>query len=99
MTSVAELLHERQPSGSEGTPAELTRHASVSAANRDQGAAAENTPEVFRRNDWHGRSESIRVAYERSHPEDSFEDLQRRARFSKEAKGLLRDWLAIADRI
>jgi hypothetical protein len=32
--------------------------------------------------------------YQRCHPGDSFENLIARARFSKEDKGLLRDWLA-----
>ncbi|MFA7637981.1 MAG: hypothetical protein WCY02_01600 [Parvibaculum sp.] len=32
--------------------------------------------------------------YEQCHPGDSFESLVERARFSKEDKGLLRDWLA-----
>ena len=34
--------------------------------------------------------------YNRLHPDDTFEDLKRRARFSKEDQGLLRDWMAIA---
>ncbi|MEC5293507.1 hypothetical protein VSX64_23305 [Aurantimonas sp. C2-6-R+9] len=38
----------------------------------------------------------IRADYDRSHPDDSFEDLKHRARFSKEDQGLLRDWMAIA---
>jgi hypothetical protein len=65
---------------------------------RDQGDAAAHAALLFRRDDQHGQSESIRLAYERCHPEDSFDDLKHRARFSKEAKGLLRDWLALADR-
>ena len=32
--------------------------------------------------------------YQRCHPDDSFENLVARARFSKEDTGLLRDWLA-----
>jgi hypothetical protein len=40
----------------------------------------------------------VRADYERLHPEDSFGDLKRRARFSKEDKGVLRDWLLLADR-
>ncbi len=40
----------------------------------------------------------IRVDYGRCHPDDSFEDLKRRAPFAKEDKGLLRDWLIIAER-
>lgn len=34
--------------------------------------------------------------YDRCHPDDSFEDLKHRARFSKEDQGLLRDWMAVA---
>ena len=34
--------------------------------------------------------------YERCHPGDSFADLKRRARFTKEDKGLLADWLDLA---
>jgi hypothetical protein len=37
---------------------------------------------------------TARADYERCHPEDTFEDLKRRARFSKEDRGLLDDWLA-----
>ncbi len=37
-----------------------------------------------------------RAGYERCHPADSFAALQRRARFSREDRGLLRQWLAIA---
>jgi len=36
----------------------------------------------------------VRADYEHCHPEDSFDDLRRRARFHKGDKGLLRDWLA-----
>jgi len=39
-----------------------------------------------------------RAAYENCHPEDTFADLKRRALFSKEARGLLRDWMAAAQR-
>jgi hypothetical protein len=46
-----------------------------------------------------GRLESlVRAEYERCHPEDSLEDLKHRARFSKEDKGLLREWLEAAER-
>lgn len=38
-----------------------------------------------------------RAAYERCHPDDTFEDLKRRSRFNKEDRGLLRDWLAFAE--
>lgn len=40
----------------------------------------------------------IRADYERCHPGEAFEDLKRRARFVKEDKGLLRDWMALAAR-
>ena len=38
----------------------------------------------------------IRAAFERSHPGETLEDVKRRAAFSKEDRGLLRDWMAIA---
>jgi len=38
----------------------------------------------------------IRKDYERCHPDDTLEDMKRRSAFSKEDKGLLRDWMAIA---
>ncbi|MCK1595318.1 MULTISPECIES: hypothetical protein [Bradyrhizobium] len=38
----------------------------------------------------------VREDFERCHPDDTFEDLKRRASFSKEDKGLLRDWMAVA---
>jgi len=40
----------------------------------------------------------VRAEYERCHPRESFDDLKRRARFSKEDKGLLRQWLEAAAR-
>jgi hypothetical protein len=39
----------------------------------------------------------IRADYERCHPDDNFDDLKWRAHFTKEDKGLLRDWLTIAE--
>lgn len=39
----------------------------------------------------------IRADYEWCHPDDSFDDLKRRAHFTKEDKGLLQDWLALAE--
>jgi hypothetical protein len=36
--------------------------------------------------------------YDRCHPGDSLADLKRRARFTKEDKGLLADWLDLASR-
>jgi hypothetical protein len=38
----------------------------------------------------------IRQDYERCHPGDTLDDLKRRAAFSKEDRGLLRDWTAVA---
>jgi hypothetical protein len=40
----------------------------------------------------------IREDFERCRPGETLEDLQRRASFSKEDRGLLRDWMAIAAR-
>jgi hypothetical protein len=40
----------------------------------------------------------IRSDYERCHPGETLEDLQRRSHFSKEDKGLLQDWMALAAR-
>lgn len=40
--------------------------------------------------------EIARAAYDRCHKEDSFDDLKRRASFSREDRMLLRDWLAAA---
>lgn len=42
--------------------------------------------------------EAARAAYDACHPDDSFDDLKRRASFSKEDRCLLRDWLAAAER-
>ena len=36
----------------------------------------------------------IRRDYERCHPGDTLDDLKRRAAFSKEDRGLLRDWMS-----
>ena len=38
----------------------------------------------------------IRADFARCHPGETLEDIKRRASFSKEDKGLLRDWMAIA---
>ncbi len=38
----------------------------------------------------------IREDFEWCHPGETLEDVKRRASFSKEDKGLLRDWLAVA---
>ena len=38
----------------------------------------------------------IREDFEQCHPGDTLEDVRRRANFSREDKGLLRDWMAVA---
>jgi hypothetical protein len=38
----------------------------------------------------------IRADYERCHPGDTLENMKQRARFSKEDRGLLGDWMALA---
>ena len=38
----------------------------------------------------------IREDFDQCHPGETLEDVKRRAAFSKEDKGLLRDWMAIA---
>ena len=38
----------------------------------------------------------IREDFERCHPGEILDDLKRRASFSKEDRGLLRDWMAVA---
>ena len=38
----------------------------------------------------------VRAQYEQCHPDDSYADLKRRARFDKGSKGLLKHWLEIA---
>lgn len=40
----------------------------------------------------------IRADYEKCHPDETLEDLKHRARFSKDDKGLLRDWMVVARR-
>ena len=40
----------------------------------------------------------IRDDYEHCHPGETLEDMKRRSPFSKDDKGLLRDWMAIAVR-
>lgn len=40
----------------------------------------------------------VRSDYARLHPGDSFDQLKQRARFAKEDKGLLRDWMELAVR-
>jgi hypothetical protein len=41
--------------------------------------------------------EVAREAFDRCHPGDSFDDMKRRAPFSKEDRYLLADWLAFAE--
>lgn len=38
----------------------------------------------------------IREDFERCHPGETLDDVKRRASFSKEDRGLLRDWMAVA---
>jgi hypothetical protein len=38
----------------------------------------------------------IREDFERCHPDEKLEDMKRRMPFSKENRGLYRDWLAVA---
>jgi hypothetical protein len=38
----------------------------------------------------------IRDDFERCHPGETLDDIKRRASFSREDKGLLRDWMAVA---
>lgn len=38
----------------------------------------------------------IREDFARCHPDETLDDVKRRASFSKEDKGLLRDWMAVA---
>jgi len=38
----------------------------------------------------------IREDFEQCHPGETLEDVKRRASFSKEDKGLLRDWMGVA---
>jgi hypothetical protein len=38
----------------------------------------------------------IRTDYDQCHLGETFDDLKRRAQFSKEDQGLLRDWMAVA---
>ena len=51
---------------------------------------------LFEKNEREHLKSLIRSEYERCHPDETLEDLERRSRFSKEDKGLLRDWMALA---
>ncbi len=46
--------------------------------------------------EWAWHESLVRTDYEKCHPGETFEDLKHRARFSKEDKGLLRDWMTLA---
>ncbi len=46
--------------------------------------------------EWSRLESSIRADFARCHPDETLEDLRRRAAFSREDRGLLRDWLAVA---
>jgi hypothetical protein len=48
--------------------------------------------------EWMLAESLVRADYERGNPGDRFDDLKKRARFSKEDQGLLRDWMALAAR-
>lgn len=45
---------------------------------------------------WDAYEAIIRKHYERCYPDDTFDDLKKRASFSKEDKCILRDWMIIA---
>lgn len=63
-----------------------------------QAAAAFGMPFMAHRKPLRDGSDDLEAraaqAYERCHPGDSFGDLKARARFSKEDRGLLTDWMA-----
>ena len=46
--------------------------------------------------EWAYHESLVRADYEASSPGESFDDLKRRARFSKEDKGLLYQWMMVA---
>ncbi len=46
--------------------------------------------------EWARLKSLIRADFAQCHPTETLEDLRRRAAFSREDKGLLRDWLAVA---
>ena len=48
--------------------------------------------------EWARHEALVRADYERCHPEETFDDLKHRARFSKEDCGLLCDWMTLAAR-
>lgn len=73
----------------------LNRRVAKTAA---KAAPSESRAMVPRRSPRQHLESLVRADYERCHPEDSFDDLKRRARFTKEDKGLLRDWLVVAER-
>jgi hypothetical protein len=48
--------------------------------------------------EWARHEALVRADYERCRPGETFDDLKRRARFSKEDRGLLCDWMTLAAR-
>jgi hypothetical protein len=46
--------------------------------------------------EWRYHESLIQADFERCHPDDTFDDLKRRARFSKEDQGLLLGWMRLA---
>ncbi len=38
----------------------------------------------------------VRADYDRTHPGETFDDMTRRVSFSREDRGLYRDWIALA---
>lgn len=46
--------------------------------------------------EWAYHESLVRADYDRCHPIETFDDLKHRARFSKEDKGSLRNWMAVA---
>jgi len=46
--------------------------------------------------EWKSLEAVIGTDFEKCHPGETLDDLRRRAAFSKEDKGLLRDWMAVA---
>lgn len=46
--------------------------------------------------EWAYHESLVASDYERCHPDETFDDLKERARFSKDDQGLLREWMLIA---
>lgn len=71
-------------------------------ANQDQSHSAACSTAVLSDHDPYYNGPQItemhlKDAYERCHPGDTFHDLENRAHFSKEDRGLLNDWMAAFD--